>query len=155
RKAPKSPVTDLVTNFVPGSGFQMVRRDPGDLGADIVAVDRLDAQAVQKRERRWNAELLVIHRPNPPLDHRRRRRFAEVVTDGAEHHRDLHGAREPVEPGSSLIDYLQRVRPDVALGMPVGLLRASNERAELRKELVEHAEVSRDGQANRWSGREE
>ena len=46
---------------------------------------------------------------------RRRRRLAEVVADGAEHHRDQPRAIEIAVQLARLVDDHQRVRPDVAL----------------------------------------
>ena len=74
-------------------------------------------------------------RTDPAVDERRRRRLAEIVADRAEHDRDLLRARKIVDAPPRLIDHLQRVDPDVAFGMPLGLLRAAVERLHLRKQL--------------------
>ena len=73
--------------------LEMVRDDAQDLRADVVAVDRVDVQAIEDRGGRGDASLLVIDRADPSVDERRRRRLAEVVADGAEHHRRSARAR--------------------------------------------------------------
>ena len=49
----------------------------------------MDVEAIEKRQRRRDALFLVIHRSDAAVDKRRRRRLAEIVADGAEHHGDL------------------------------------------------------------------
>ena len=63
------------------------------------------------------------------------RRLAEVVAHGAEHHRQLLRPRQVVDTLACLIDHLQRVHPDVALGMPLGFLRAADQGVQLGKQL--------------------
>src|SRR6185503_15390442 len=90
-----------------------------------------------------------IHRSNASIDQRRRRRLANVVADGAEHHRQLLRPVEIVDARARLVDDLERVYPDVALGMPLGLLRTSRERQQLGQQLRDHAEVQGEGESNR------
>ena len=95
----------------------------------------------------WSSE-----RIRPSIE-RRRGRLSEVVTDGAEHHRDQP---RPIEIAVHLarpVDHHQRVRPDVAFRMPLRFLLAADERLQLRKQLVDDAEIEREGQADRWPGR--
>ena len=58
-----------------------------------------------------------------------------------EHDRDLLRAIEIVDAPPRLIDDLQRVDPDVALGMPFGLLRAADERLQLGEQPRDDAEL--------------
>ena len=81
-------------------------------------------------------------RSDPAVDDRRRRRLAEVVAHRAEHHR---GQPRPIEVAvrvARLVDHHQRVHPDVALGMPLRLLRAADERLHLRQQLLDDAELA-------------
>ncbi len=68
-------------------------------------------------------------------------RLAEVVADRAEHHREAARAVEVVNRRSHLVDDHQRVHPDVALGMPLGLLRAAGERRHFRDERGDDPEL--------------
>ena len=129
-----------------------MRDDAEHLLADVVAVDRVDVEPVEHRGCRLDARLFVIDRSDPSVDERGRRRLAEIVADGAEHHDDLPGAIEVVDPRARLIDHQQRVDPDVALGMPLRLLLASDERVDLREEPLDDAEIEREREAHRRPG---
>ena len=59
--------------------------------------------------------------------------LAQIVAHRAEHDRDLLRVVEVVDPLPRFVDDEQRVDPDVALGVPLGLLRAADERVELRE----------------------
>ena len=72
----------------------MLRDEADDLRPHVEAIDGMDVQAIEQRQRRLDARLLVIERADASVDERRRRRLAEVVTDGAEHHRDQPRAIE-------------------------------------------------------------
>ena len=94
------------------------------LRAHVEAVERVDVEAIEDLRRRLDAHRFVIRRLDPAIDHRRRRRLAEIVADGAEHDR---GESRPIEIAvqlSRLVDHHQRVDPDVAFGMPFRILRA-------------------------------
>ncbi len=103
----------------------------------------------RKRRRRRHAGRLVAARSDVAVDERRRRRLAEVVGDGAEHHRQRAAAIEPVEALAGAVDDHQRVHPHVALRVPLGILLAADQRLQLRPQLVDHAEVERQPQADR------
>ena len=77
------------------------------------------------------------------------------MAHGAEHHRQLLRPREIVDAGPRLVDDLQVVDPDVAFRMPLGLLRASDEREQFRKQPRDDPEVERERKAERWSRREQ
>ena len=47
------------------------------------------------------------------------------------------------------------MRPDVALGMPFGLLNAPHQGRELREHAIDRAQIEREGKADRRSCREE
>ena len=119
------------------------------LRAHVEAVERVDVEAIEDLRRRLDAHRLVIRRLDAAIDHRRRRRLAEIVADRAEHDR---GEPRPIEIAvqlARLVDHHQRVDPDVALGMPLGILRAVVERLHLRQQLVDHAELAREREADR------
>ena len=65
------------------------------------------------------------------------------------------GRCEVVDALARLVDDLQRVDPDVALRMPFGLLRTAGERLELRKQLLDDAELHRERQADRRPRRQQ
>ena len=77
------------------------------------------------------------------------------MAHGAEHHRQLLRPREIVDAGPGLIDNLQVVHPDVPFGVPLGLLRASDEREELGKQPRDDSEVERQREADGWPRREQ
>ena len=128
---------------------------PSTWRADVVAVERVDVQPIEKRGCGRDALLLVIDRADPAVDERRRRRLAEVVADRAEHDREPLRTRQVVDARARLVDDLQRVHPDVAFGMPLGLLRAADERVQLGKEPFDDAEVEREREADRRPRRAE
>src|SRR5438093_12731533 len=101
----------------------MLRDEPDDLLSHVVAVHRMNVEAIEECVRWRDTLLFMVHRSDPPVDKRRRRRLPKIVTDGAEHHSDLLWPLEIVDSASCLIDDLQRMDPDVALRMPFGLLR--------------------------------
>ena len=75
--------------------------------------------------------------------------FPKSWRHGAEHHDELIGAIEIVDALPRLIDHLQRVHPHVAFGMPFRLLLAADERLQLRKQLVDDAELQRERKSDR------
>ncbi len=79
----------------------------------------------------------------------------DVVHDRPEHDRDLLRPLEAVDARARLVDHHQRVHPHVALRMPLRLLRAADERLQLRKQLVDDAEVEGEREADRRSAGEE
>ena len=121
----------------------MLRHQPDHLMTDVIAVHGVNIQTVQERMRRFDAGLLVVARADPPVDERRRGRLAEVVTDGAEHDRDLLRSLEIVDPRPRLIDDQQRVHPHIALGMPLWFLLAADQRFQLGEQLVDDTERER------------
>ena len=118
------------------------------LAAHVLAVDRMHVQAIEKGRGWRHALLLVVHRPDPAVDERRGRRLSEVVRHRPEHDDELIGAIEIVDPLARLIDDLQRVHPDVALRVPLGLLCATHERFQLWKQLIDDAEFQRERKTN-------
>ena len=78
------------------AGLQVVRDQPGHLTPHVEAVDRVDVQPIQQTDRRFDARLFVVERANPSVDECRGGRLAEIVADGAQHHREQPGAVEIV-----------------------------------------------------------
>ena len=64
----------------------------------------------------------------------------------------MPGARQVVDAGAGLVDHHQRVDPDVAFGVPLGLLRAPDQRQQLREQARDDLEVERERQPQRGSG---
>src|SRR3954468_5893875 len=153
RESPERAVADFVAHLVPGAGLQMLRGDAEHLLAHVVAIDRVDVEAVEKRRRRRHAEFLVVHRADPTVDERRRRRLAEIVRERAEHHRDLLRPRQVGDSRSRLVDHLQRMYPDVPLGMPLRFLRTSGQGAKLRKQRADDSEIHRERETDRRAPR--
>ena len=79
------------------------------------------------------------------------RHLGDAVDDKTSHYLDVIGSSASRMAG--LIDDLQRMDPDVAFGVPFGLLDASDQCLELREQLVHDAEIERqrktDGRATR------
>ena len=149
REAAEGAVADLVAHLEPRSRLEVLRGDAEHLPADVVAVERVDVEAIEKRAGRRDALLLVIERSDAAVDELRRRRLAEIVADRAEHHRELLRPRQIVDARARPIDHLQVVHPDVAFGMPLRLLRTAGERLQLGKQLRDHAEIHREREADR------
>ena len=120
-----------------------------DLPAHVLAINRMDVEAIEKRGGGRDTFFLVIHRSDAAVEEGRGRRFSEIVGHGAKHHDELIRAIEIVDALSRLIDHLQRVYPHVALGMPLRLLLASDEGLELGKQLIDDAELQRKRETNR------
>ena len=150
-----APSPDLVLRLEPHARLQVLRRHAEHLRAHVVAVDRVHVQPIEKRRCRRHALLLVIDRPDPTVEERRGRRLAEVVADRAQHDGDLLRPRQVVHARPRLIDDLQRVHPDVALGMPLGFLRAADERVQLGKQFLDDAEIQREREPDRRLRREQ
>ena len=126
--------------------LEVIGNEPDDLSAHVEAVDTLHIQPIEKRQRRLDAGLLMINRSNPPVDKRRRRRLAKVVTHSAQHH-----GHEPrsIQIGiqlASFVDHHERVDPHVTFRMPFRLLFAPDERTQLGQQLVDDAEIQRQRQ---------
>ena len=128
--------------------FQAVRDDALDLRRDIVPTNRLHVEAREKTLGGRDARLFVIDRADAPVEKCRCRRLAEIVADRAEHDRDLLRPLE-IATLTRLIDDQERVHPDVALGMPFGFLRTTNERLEFGKQAADNAELERERKAGR------
>ncbi len=99
RQPTERAVAHLVAHLEPRARLEMMRDEPEHLLADVVAVDRLDIQSIQKRGGGCDALLFVIHRANAAVDDRRRCRFTEVVTDGPEHDGQLLWSLEIIDDG--------------------------------------------------------
>ena len=65
------------------------------------------------------------------------RRLAEIVADRAEHDRHLLRILEVVDAARAPVDHEQRVDPDVPFRVPLGFLRAADERVELGKQPLD------------------
>ena len=127
----------------------MVRDEAEHLPAHVLAVDRMNVEAIEKRGGRRDAFLLVVQRADAAVDEGRRRRLAEIVRHRAEHDDELIGTIEIVDALPRLVDHHQRMHPHVALRMPFRLLLASDERLQLRKQLIDDAELERERETDR------
>src|SRR5262245_12202291 len=121
----------------------------------IVAIDGMDVQVVQKRVGWRDSLFFVIDRPDTAVDECRRRGLAEVVTQGAEHHHNLLGPWQIVNPPSRLIDHLEGMHPHITFGMPFGLLRTPDKCQNFGKELSDDSELEREAEANRRTTRKQ
>ena len=149
RQSPERAVGHRVFRLVERARTQVLGDQPQHLRADVEVVERSHVQAIENPCRRLDALRLVIRRSHPPVDHRRGRRLAEVVAHRAQHHGRQPRAIEIGVPLARLVDHHQRVDPDVAFGMPLGILRAVVERLHLRKDLLDHAELAREREPDR------
>ena len=148
REPPERAVADLGRG-APHPRLQVVRDQAEHLAPHVVAVDGADVQPVEERGGGGHAHLLVVQRPDAAVQVRRGRRLAEVVADGAEHHRELPRARQIADPPPRLIDHEQGMDPDVAFRMPLRLLRAVDQRRQFREQPVDHPQIPREGEAER------
>ena len=109
----------------------------------------LHVESIEQARRRLDAGFFVPERSDAAVDHRRRRRLAEVVADRRQHDRGEPRAIEIVVSLPRLVDHHQRVNPDVAFWMPFGLLRAVDERVHLGQKLSGDADLAREREADR------
>ena len=100
---------------------------PRTCATNVEAVDRVDVEPIEHRGRRRDAGGLVTARSDPSVLECGRGRLAEIVQQRAEHDRDAARQIEIVDAVARAVDDQQRVHPDVAFGMPLGLLRAVDE----------------------------
>ena len=149
RKAAVGTVADRGCRLGECVRLQVVRDNPFDLASDVVAADRLDVQAGEERLRRSHSGLLVVHRPDAAVDEGRREGLAEIVTHGAKHDGQLLRAIEVGNPAAGLVDDEQRVHPDVSLWMPLRFLWTVDERPQLWKQPIDHAELERERETDR------
>ena len=112
-------------------------------------------EPVEQRQRRLDAGLLVVVRPDSPVDERRGGRLAEVVAHGAEHQRHLLAARQIVDHRARLVDDQQRVRSRRRPRVPLGLLLAADQRVHLGEEPRHHADLEPEREADRGPARQE
>ena len=118
------------------------------LSANVLAINRMNVEAIEKCGGGRHTFFLVIHRSDAAVEEGGCRRFSEIVGHGAKHHDELIRAIQIVDALSRLIDHLQRVYPDISLGMPLRLLLASDEGLELGKQLIDDAELQRKRETN-------
>ena len=143
REPPERAVADLVAHLEPHARLQMLCDDAEDLLPHVVPLDRSHVQPVEEARRRRHPLLLVIDRADATVEKGRRGGFAEVVAHGAQHHHEPLGPGQVVHSRARLVDHLQRVNPDIALGMPLRLLRAADERVQFGKQPFDDAQVER------------
>ena len=77
------------------------------------------------------------------------------MAHGAEHERDPLRMHEIVDASAGFVDHLQRVHPDVALGMPLRLLRTTGERLQFRKQRRDDAKIHCERETGRRPRREQ
>ena len=65
------------------------------------------------------------------------------------------GALEIVDARPRLIDHHQRVHPDIAFGVPLGFLRAVDQRLHFREQAIDHAELERERETDRRARRQQ
>ncbi len=121
---------------------------PSTCAANVVAVERVDVQAIEERSGWRHALRFVVDRPDPAVAEGGRGRLAQVVAHGAEHDRELLRSRQIVDARARLVDHLQGVHPHVAFGMPLRLLRTADQRVQFRQQTFDDAEVECEGEAD-------
>ena len=111
--------------------------------------------AVEEGGRRRQARLLVAARADAAVLEPCRPRLAEVVAEGAEHHRELAGpvVAEVAEERRRLVHDLQRVSPHVPLGVPARVLRRRLEGQELGRDDRQHPPGLQEVEAERRPSR--
>ncbi len=136
RETTERAVAD-VRRLVEHARLQMLGDEADDLPAHVEAVDGVDVQPIEQRLGRLDAGLLVIERADAAVDERRRRRLAEVVADGAEHHRDQPRPIEVAVRARASSITISVCDPDVAFGVPLRLLLAADERPHLGQHAID------------------
>ena len=148
-QAPEGAVAHAVARLVERARPQVLGDDAEDLAPHVDAVHRLHVEAVEEARGRRDAGSLVAGRAPSAVDHCGGRRLAEVMTYRAEHHRRQPRPIEVAVPASRLVDDHQRVRPHVALGMPLGILRAVVQRHHLGQDPFDDAEIAGEREPDR------
>src|SRR5205823_7673928 len=91
----------------------------------------------------------MFARANAAINESSCRGFAKVMAEGCEHHRNLLRIRQVIDQFTRSIYRQQRVNPNVAFRMPLRFLRYINQSLQLRKELIDNAEIAQPLQTNR------
>ena len=128
------------------AGLQVVCDKAEHLSACVLAINRMNVEPVEKRGGGRDSFLLVIYRADAAVEEGRCRRLPEIVGDRAKHHDELIRAIQVVDALPRLVDDLQRVHPHVAFRMPFRFLLAPDKCLQLWKQLVDDAELQRDGE---------
>ena len=111
-----------------------------DEGADPAHEVLRGAQALEQRAGRLDSLFRVPGRADAPLRvGAGGERLAEIVAERAEHQGKIVVA-SIAKPGR-FVDYQQRVHPDIAFGMPLGILGHAGQRFELGKEAQQSARL--------------
>src|SRR5438874_976896 len=84
----------------------------------------------------------MFARTNAAFDESSRRRLAKVMAEGCEHHRNSLRIRQVIDQFTCSIYCQQRVNPNVTFRMPLRFLRYINQSLQLRKELIDNAEIA-------------
>src|SRR5262245_6279732 len=150
REATDGAVGDTLAVLVELAWLEMLRDEGHDLPAHVVAEEAPDVPAVEERQGRRDARVLMPRRAKASvLVAPRRGRLAEVVAQRAEH--DGEGPRtvETSDQADRLVHDLQRVHPAVTLGMPLGVLWCVGEWQKLGRDDLQHRPLAQQAQADR------
>ena len=122
---------------------------PSTWAAHVVAVEAMDVPAVEQRVRRWQSRLLVAVRAQPAFEHLRRGRLAQIVAQGAQHHRERPRRVEALEQRDGLVHRQQGVGPNVAFGVPLGVLGRRDEGNQLGRHRGQQSPLAQEREADR------
>ena len=138
---------------MPHSWFQVMGDEPDNLGADVIAVHRVDVEPVEDHSSWLDTSFLVVVGADAAVDVCARRRFSQVVTHRSQHQRDLLRIRKTTGPSGGLVYHQEVVDPHVSLGVPLRLLLAPDQRGQTGEEPFDDTQLQRQLEADRGSRR--
>src|SRR5688572_20230130 len=118
----------------------MLAHERNHLPAHVITIDRVNVDAVQKRLSRWHARRFVSARTQTSFDKLSRHRLAEIVGQRRQHHRYLPRVGKLVDQLPCPVERQSRMHKYVTLGMPLGILGHTDQRINLRKQLLQYAQ---------------
>src|SRR4051812_12781465 len=119
----------------------MVAHERNNLRAHVVAVERVYVQMLKKSFSRLHPSLFMAARAYLPLFKLRRRGLAEIMAESREHHRHLLGIRQVINHLARAINDEPGMNIQVSLRVPFFLLWHADQSFQLRKKLIERAEL--------------
>ena len=119
----------------------MIAHQRNHLRAHVITIEGVNVESVQETNRWFNAGLFMLARTHAFINECSCRRLAKIMRQGGEHNCHLFGMRQVVNQFTRAIDGQQRMHPNVALGMPLGILRHIQQRLKLRKQLIDCAKL--------------
>src|SRR6185369_43834 len=134
-QTPKRSFTDFIAFLVKLTRLEMFPHERNYLPAHVVTVQRVHFNPVEETLRRGHARLFMPAGAQPAIDKFSCSRLTEVMSERREHHRYLSRIRKIVDQPTRSIQHQFRVYKNISLGMPLRILRHSNQTLDLREEF--------------------